>query len=54
MKFFPWILDASVQEALNFLPFGILLTEEELVGPGEIFNEIFVNRDDSHKMLFCL
>jgi hypothetical protein len=54
MKLFLGVLNASIQEALNLLPLGVFLAEEELVRPGEVFVEIFIYGDDSHEMLLRL
>ena len=54
MKLFLGVLNASIQEALNLLPLGVFLAEEELVRPGEVFVEIFIYGDDPHEMLLRL
>jgi hypothetical protein len=54
MKLFLWILNASIQEALNLLPLCVLLAEEELVGPWEAFVEVFIYGNDPHEMLLRL
>jgi hypothetical protein len=54
MKFFFGVLNASKQKALNLLPLRVFLTKEELVRPGKVFVEIFVDRNDTHEMFLCL
>ena len=54
MKIFLRVLNASVHKTLNFLPLCILLTEKKLVGPWEIFVEIFVYRNNPNEMQLCL
>jgi len=54
MKLFLGVLNASIQETLNLLPLCILLAEEELIGPGEVFVEIFIYGDDPYEMLLRL